>query len=147
MTAADDISSHGILSGRYNTKSSVRVVFVTHILMYISIFYPLQDINEYLSERKSSNKTTLYWYHRQFIECATARYTTGNMGKERHLALADMYSAEDGVRRTITLSKRRGKCIENADRQVSVGTDAKLRIFVQRKMWSYSIFHKTCIRL
>lgn len=76
------------------------------------------DLREYIVERRSFGKTTLNWYHRQFIETAHTRYATGNAGKKLHKVLAEYFMANDGIKRDITLQRRR-LTIENADRQVT----------------------------
>ena len=76
-------------------------------------------VNEYLTERRSYGKTTLYWYHRQFIEVATLRYASGDDGKVLHRRLAEMYLSENGVKKDITLSHRKNLTIAKADRQVT----------------------------
>lgn len=76
------------------------------------------DIREYLVEKLSQGKSTLYWYHRQFIETARQRYTQN--GEEKlHRNLVDIYLQENGFKRTIILQHRRGLSIPDADRQVT----------------------------
>ena len=78
------------------------------------------DLQEYLSWRQVHKKTVLTWYHRQFWETAQAVFVD-QPGTERQLTatLAKIYDQESGIRSTITLKHRRGKVIENADRQVN----------------------------
>ena len=76
------------------------------------------DINEYTVERKSFGKTTIFWYHRQFIDSATKRYATGDIYTQLHKDLINMYMSERSLKRSITLSHRM-KTIENADRQTT----------------------------
>ncbi|KAL8575770.1 hypothetical protein ACOMHN_004957 [Nucella lapillus] len=77
------------------------------------------DLQEYLVERLSQGKTTLYWYHRQFIETATERYASGKDGAALHALLFEMFSAEDGVQKSITLSNRKNLFVKDADRQTT----------------------------
>ncbi|XP_076445390.1 NACHT domain- and WD repeat-containing protein 1-like [Babylonia areolata] len=77
------------------------------------------DLREYLVERLSQGKTTLYWYHRQFIETATERYASGMDGAALHAVLYQMFLAEDGVKKSITLSNRKNLFVKDADRQTT----------------------------
>ena len=77
------------------------------------------ELREYLVERLSQGKTTLFWYHRQFIETATERYTAGRQGAELHAVLFEMFCAEEGVKKSITLSNRKNLCVKDADRQTT----------------------------
>ncbi|XP_063446187.1 uncharacterized protein LOC134725872 isoform X2 [Mytilus trossulus] len=76
------------------------------------------DLREYIVERRSFGKTTLNWYHRQFIETAHGRYATGSAGKILHKVLAEYFIANDGIQRDITLHRRK-LTVEKADRQVT----------------------------
>ena len=76
------------------------------------------SIEEYITERSSQGKTTLYWYHRQFIEAAEDRYTQDNFRKVLHGNLASLYQSENGFIKDITLSKRK-VTIPDADRQIT----------------------------
>lgn len=76
------------------------------------------DIQEYLTERLSFGKSTLNWYHRQFIETATERYTKNGKDVELHANLTEIFLQENGVKRSITLKNRNNLTIEDADRQV-----------------------------
>ena len=76
------------------------------------------DIQDYLTERLSFGKTTLNWYHRQFIETGTERYTTGGKDALLHANLTEIFLQENGVKRSITLKLRNNLTIEDADRQV-----------------------------
>ena len=50
------------------------------------------DISSYLVEREDSDMNVLYWYHRQFIETATARYLSDPaMCKHIHGTIADYF--------------------------------------------------------
>ncbi|ESO93392.1 hypothetical protein LOTGIDRAFT_119509, partial [Lottia gigantea] len=75
------------------------------------------EIQEYLVERLSQGKTTVFWYHRQFIEAATKRYVTGDDKYTLHKTLFELFSAENGVYKDIHLSKR-NLLLKSADRQV-----------------------------
>jgi hypothetical protein len=77
------------------------------------------DLREYLVERLSQGKTTLFWYHRQFIEAATERYASGRSGQELHAVLFEMFLADDGVKRSIKLTNRKNLFVENAERQTT----------------------------
>ena len=77
------------------------------------------DIKEYLVERLSFGKRTLYWYHRQFIAAAREQYTSDGKDVELHKNLMHIYLQDDGIKKTITLSQRKNLTIENADRQVT----------------------------
>lgn len=74
------------------------------------------DINEYLVERQSQEITTLFWYHRQFIEAAHEKYVHGEKGENLHRVLFEMYASENGIKRDIILTQRKNLKIENADR-------------------------------
>ena len=76
------------------------------------------DIKEYIVERMSQGKYTMNWYHRQFIEAARTRYASGVDGQKLHRNLCEIYMAEKGVKRTITLT-RRAITVTDADRQVT----------------------------
>jgi hypothetical protein len=75
------------------------------------------DISEYFTERQSYGKTTLFWYHRQFIEVATERFVNGKAA-DLHKHLADYFAMESSVKRDITLLKR-NLTIHSADRQIT----------------------------
>ncbi len=78
------------------------------------------DIKDYLVERHSQGKTTLYWYHRQFTEAARDRFVSPSSAvKHLHGTLAEIYQAQNGIHRTVELKKRK-LTVEKADRQVSV---------------------------
>ena len=81
------------------------------------------ELREYLSERRSHTKTTLSWYHRQFIEAASERYAGEEQARVLHCGLAEYYQAEEGVQKDITLSRRK-LTIPDADRQVKDGIDS-----------------------
>ena len=76
------------------------------------------DIEEYIVERQSFGKTTLYWYHRQFIQVAVKRYAKGSLYKNLHADLVQLYTSERGVRRNITLDRFK-LTLDNADRQTT----------------------------
>ncbi|XP_046576157.1 NACHT and WD repeat domain-containing protein 2-like [Haliotis rubra] len=76
------------------------------------------DIKEYLVERMSQNKITMYWYHRQFIMSALARYVQDKFLDKLHSTLLQIYLAETGVKKDIYLSRRK-KDFKDADRQVT----------------------------
>ncbi|XP_041365002.1 uncharacterized protein LOC121380241 [Gigantopelta aegis] len=76
------------------------------------------DIGEYLVERLSEGKITLFWYHRQFVETARDRYAHGKSKLSLHKTMFEIYLAESGVKKDISLSKRK-KVIPDADRQVT----------------------------
>ncbi|XP_061198397.1 NACHT domain- and WD repeat-containing protein 1-like [Saccostrea echinata] len=76
------------------------------------------DIKDYIVERMSSDKYTMNWYHRQFIETAKSRYATGSLGEKLHRNLVEIFMYEDGVKRDITLSRRK-LTVTNADRQIT----------------------------
>ncbi|CAL1546622.1 unnamed protein product, partial [Lymnaea stagnalis] len=77
------------------------------------------DIKEYLVERQSQGQTTLYWYHRQFIEAASERYTPGTRGQLLHNVLFEMFASEQGVRKDIVLTDRNNLLIPDADRNTT----------------------------
>lgn len=79
-----------------------------------------EDLREYLAERQVDGKTVLSWYHRQFWETAEQRYL--DCADRRHCfhrQLAEIYSQETGLRRTITLHQRQGMVLKDADRKVT----------------------------
>ncbi|KAK3612217.1 hypothetical protein CHS0354_039489 [Potamilus streckersoni] len=77
------------------------------------------DIQEYIVERMSHGKTTLHWYHRQFIAAATKRYASDEKAPYLNKILVDVFLHEDGLQRDITLSQRKNLKIPNADRQIT----------------------------
>ncbi|XP_052687210.1 NACHT domain- and WD repeat-containing protein 1-like isoform X2 [Crassostrea angulata] len=76
------------------------------------------DIKDYIVERISHDKYTMNWYHRQFIETARNRYATGSLGEKLHRNLVEIFMSENGVKRDITLSRRK-LTVSNADRQIT----------------------------
>ncbi|XP_061195706.1 uncharacterized protein LOC133203923 [Saccostrea echinata] len=76
------------------------------------------DIKDYIVERISSDKYTMNWYHRQFIETAKKRYASGSLGEKLNRNLVEIFMNEDGVKRDITLSRRK-LTVPNADRQIT----------------------------
>ena len=77
--------------------------------------------NEPLGSKFTYQDTIFYFrYHRQFIEAASDRYTSGERGDKLHRDLANLYLAESGVKRDITLTYRRNMLVKNADRQVTL---------------------------
>ena len=79
------------------------------------------SLKEYLCERRVDGKVVLAWYHRQFWEAAEFRYLEPEgMRKNLHEALAEVFLQETGIRKTITLHQRKGKVIENANRNVKL---------------------------
>ncbi|KAK7501922.1 hypothetical protein BaRGS_00006674 [Batillaria attramentaria] len=77
------------------------------------------ELREYLVERLSQGKTTLFWYHRQFIEAATERYAQEKDGAKLHATLFEMFCAEEGVKRDIKLTNRKNLFVKDADRQTT----------------------------
>ncbi|XP_045212692.2 uncharacterized protein LOC123563752 [Mercenaria mercenaria] len=77
------------------------------------------DIRDYLVEKMSQGKSTLYWYHRQFMESAHQRYTNNGKEAELHKNLVNIYLPENGFKHTITLVHRKNLKIEEADRQIT----------------------------
>ncbi|XP_069125170.1 uncharacterized protein [Argopecten irradians] len=75
------------------------------------------DLKEYLVERRTHNKYTLNWYHRQFIETARTLYTQGKAGQKLHRNFSEIFMSQL-VKRTISL-KWRKTTIDNADRQIT----------------------------
>ena len=79
-----------------------------------------EDLREYLAERQVDGKTVLSWYHRQFWETAEQRYLDSAERRQCfHRQLAEIYSQETGLRRTITLHQRQGIVLKDADRKVT----------------------------
>ena len=79
-----------------------------------------EDLREYLAERQVDGKTVLSWYHRQFWETAEQRYLdSADRLQSFHRQLAEIYSQETGLHRTITLHQRQGIVLEDADRKVT----------------------------
>ncbi|XP_052261935.1 uncharacterized protein LOC127865910 isoform X2 [Dreissena polymorpha] len=77
------------------------------------------DIKEYIVERMSYGRTTLNWYHRQFIETASERYTSDGKDIALHRNLALLFLQEHGLKRTVILKNRNNLEISDADRQVT----------------------------
>ena len=78
------------------------------------------DLKEYLAQRYVDSKNVFTWYHRQFWEAAEERYLNNETKKRMyHSALADIFIQEQGVFRTIILTQRGNKIIENANRCVT----------------------------
>lgn len=76
------------------------------------------EVGGYLVERLTHGKDTLTWYHRQFIEAASDRYTKGRDGIYLHKVMSEIYLQTDGVKRDVVLSKRK-MTVPKADRQVT----------------------------
>ncbi|KAL5018770.1 hypothetical protein ScPMuIL_004492 [Solemya velum] len=76
------------------------------------------EIGDYLVERLTHGKDTLTWYHRQFVEAASDRYTMVRGGIYLHKVMSEIFLKEDGVKRDIYLSKRK-MTVTDADRQVT----------------------------
>lgn len=76
------------------------------------------ELKEYLAERMTDGKTVMAWYHRQFFQTAHNRYVK-DFEVELHSKLAEIYSATNGIRRTIQLEWRNKKTLKDADRQIS----------------------------
>ncbi|XP_045212433.2 NACHT and WD repeat domain-containing protein 2-like [Mercenaria mercenaria] len=85
-------------------------------LLWARIWY---DIRGYLVERFSYGKTTLNWYHREFVLAATEMYTKGDNGVRLNKTLYEIYHQENGIKRTIELKNRNKLVITDADRQVT----------------------------
>jgi len=100
---------------RYHNPPVEGVVRIPPVL-WARIYY---DLKEYLVERRSFNKYTLNWYHRQFIETARAKYATGRDGEKLHQTMAELFMTEKGIKRSIEL-KWRKTTIESGDRQVTL---------------------------
>ena len=78
------------------------------------------DLDQYLVERQVEGKDVFAWYHRQFLEAAFAKYCSVNESFiQLHSALADIYAQEKGIRKTLTLEKRKNKTFVDADRGVT----------------------------
>jgi hypothetical protein len=77
------------------------------------------ELASYIVERQRNQHTVIFWYHRQFVEAAMERYSSGDQTSKLHTDLGDLFGNETGVRRGIFLSKR-NKLIEDADRQLGV---------------------------
>ncbi|XP_069125172.1 protein qui-1-like [Argopecten irradians] len=75
------------------------------------------DLKEYLVERRSHNKYTLNWYHRQFTAVGRALYTQGKDGQKLHKNFSEIFMFHS-VKRNIPLQWRK-KTIPNADRQIT----------------------------
>ena len=79
-------------------------------------------LGNYLLEVIVHNRTVLFWYHKQFNTAATKRYIQchGEKAKQFHQQIhadfAELYGAEESIKRTITLHNRK-LTVENADRQ------------------------------
>lgn len=78
------------------------------------------DLGAYIVERQADNAKVMAWYHRQFIEAANKRYCC-NSGefKQMHNDLADLFLAEDTVKRTIHLTYR-NLTLSDANRRITV---------------------------
>ena len=75
------------------------------------------EISEYLTERLSYGRVTKYWYHRQFIEAAQARYSGPDVSCVLHTNLLEIFTAVSGIRKDIHLTKRKLD-LKDVDRQV-----------------------------
>ncbi|XP_053380860.1 uncharacterized protein LOC128548993 [Mercenaria mercenaria] len=85
-------------------------------LLWAGIWY---DIRGYLVERMSYGKTTLNWYHREFVLAATDMYTKGDNEVLLNEVLFEIHRQENGIKRTIKLQNRNQLEIIDADRQVT----------------------------
>ena len=70
-------------------------------------------------ERPSQGQTTLFWYHRQFIQVASERYASKDRAAKLHATLFEMFAAEQGIKRSITLTHRANLHIKDADRNTT----------------------------
>ncbi|XP_059176942.1 uncharacterized protein LOC131956487 [Physella acuta] len=102
------------------------------------------DLKEYLVERLAQGQTTLFWYHRQFVEVASERYTSGITGQNLHKILFEYFAAEHGVKRDIVLTERNNLFIPNADRNTSPQPMAPSNI---RKLECLTYHLKSCTSL
>ena len=88
--------------------------------MYKFLSHFSNDLKEYLTEKAVDGKTVHTWYHRQFLEAAHDYYLGDTSHQiSMHANLAQLFLQTDGVRRTITLTQRRGKVVLDADRRVA----------------------------
>ncbi|GFO39254.1 NACHT and WD repeat domain-containing protein 1 [Plakobranchus ocellatus] len=100
---------------RYHDPPTPGIVRVPPV-MWARLRY---DLREYLVERPSQGQTTLFWYHRQFIQVATEHYATGARAADLHATLFDMFAVEDGIKRSITLKHRGDLHIKDANRNTT----------------------------
>ncbi|OWF44315.1 NACHT domain- and WD repeat-containing protein 1-like [Mizuhopecten yessoensis] len=76
------------------------------------------EIQQYVVERGSDGIRVMYWYHRQFIEAARARYCDSSVSVNINKGLADFFSgkwADGGKKPYVDKKKKPGK----SDRHVS----------------------------
>lgn len=62
------------------------------------------DLRDYLTGRFSHGKSTFFWYHRQFIEAATRRYTQDE--EKLHAGLAEIFACESNIKKDLILEQR-----------------------------------------
>eukprot|EP00106_Octopus_bimaculoides_P007542 XP_014774984.1 PREDICTED: NACHT and WD repeat domain-containing protein 2-like [Octopus bimaculoides] len=74
------------------------------------------DIRDYLTDRFSHGKSTFFWYHRQFIEAATRRYTQNE--ENLHADLAEIFACESNIKKDLILQQRNW-VIYDADRNIT----------------------------
>ncbi|CAI9735288.1 and WD repeat domain-containing 2-like [Octopus vulgaris] len=74
------------------------------------------DIRDYLTGRFSHGKSTFYWYHRQFIEAASRRYTQNE--ENLHADLAEIFACESNIKKDLILQQRNW-VIYDADRNIT----------------------------
>ena len=118
-------------------------------LLWARISY---DMKEYLTEREVDGKTVIFWYHRQFQEGARVKFVerahqNGEVhpsccggyrshSHRLHSDLAEIFSAESGIQRTIYLHHRK-LTIKDADRCVTRQT-----LNMQNERWLNALpFH------
>lgn len=78
------------------------------------------EIQEYLVERTADGKTVMAWYHRLFWETATQRFVEPSPRKrDLHRRLAEVFSCEHSVKKSVVLQKRNNLTMVDADRQVA----------------------------
>lgn len=79
----------------------------------------LHFISDYIVEHLSGGVTVLVWYHRQFIESATARYVNENKKIDLHSRLVEFFSGifAGGTGKSVALTHR-DLSLADADRQV-----------------------------
>ena len=74
------------------------------------------DLGDYVIERKTMGMTTIFWYHRQFVESVSDEYIADG-ASHLHADLTNIYAANQSIKKTVTLESCK-KTIENADRQL-----------------------------
>ncbi|XP_060076014.1 NACHT domain- and WD repeat-containing protein 1-like [Ylistrum balloti] len=99
------------------------------------------EIQQYIVERGADGIRVLYWYHRQFIEAAKARYCKPNVSVKINKGLADFFDGRwaDGKKKPYVDKKKKSG---ESDRHVSSQPLVHGKTYNQRRL-NNSPYHRT----